>query len=245
MKQKILLTTCLLTLGLINSNYAGEMMTNSKKIKKATFIKLLSKPEAQSQLEQFLQKGALLVRQTEPGTPLWFGLKDGNSLAIFDVFFDDKGKEQHFLGQVAHALKENANALVQGGWEKGVLQNVNHFDIIAANHFSTAQVLKTKEVSFIIFKAKPSKSQAVEAFLKEAALLVSETEPSTYFWLALKANEDTYVVFDAFPSQSAQKAHFSGQVAAKLQNSAGELIVDGWENGVLANVHNFEVIAVS
>ncbi|CDZ77193.1 hypothetical protein BN59_01475 [Legionella massiliensis] len=220
-------------------------MNNADSLKKASYIKLVSQTEAQVNLEKFLEKGSQLIRQTEPNTLLWFALKGSNDFAIFDVFPNEDGRAQHFAGQVAKALKENATNLVEGGWENGVLKNVNHFDIIAASPFNPQTVLSAKEASYIIFKAKPEKSQELEQFLKDAALTIKQTEPNTYFWIVLKADENTYAIFDAFADKAAQNAHFSGQVAAELQEKAENLISDGWEKGVLANVHNFQIIAVS
>jgi len=246
MKIKPLLTTCALTLGLITSTFGSNtMMINADTIKKATYIKLANKPESQTQLNDFLQKGAELVNQTEPHTALWFALKGNHDFAIFDVFFDEQGRTQHFAGQVAKALKDNAEQLIQGGWDQGVLKNINNYDLIAANHFDKKMVLTSKEASYIVFKAKPGKSQEVELFLKTAASLINSTEPKTYLWVALKTNEDTFAILDTFPNKEAQNAHFSGEVAGKLKNNAEALIEGGWEKGILAHVENFQIIASS
>ena len=74
---------------------------------------------------------------------------------------------------------------------------------------------------------------------------MNKTEPETYFWVALKTDKDTYAIFDVFHDKAAQKAHFSGIVASALQENAENLIVGGWEKGVLANVQNFQILALS
>ena len=243
-----LLKTGALALALFSfNNYASEMTmkTNINTIEKATYIPLESKAGANLQLEQFLQKGSQLVRQTEPGTPLWFGLKENNNYAIFDLFYNEQGREQHFSGQVAQALQANAKNLVNGGWEKGVIANVNNFDIIANNNFSKENIFKSKFANLITLKAKPGKSNELKLFLQGAAKAVQTNEPQTYFWLALKTDKDTYAIFDTFPNSDAQKAHFSGAVAVQLKLHADELIIGGWEQGVLANLHSYEIIALS
>ncbi len=214
-------------------------------ITKATYISLESKPETASQLEAFLQKGSTLVHQTEPGTPLWFGLKEHENFAIFDLFYNETGREQHFSGQVASALKERAPELVKGDWEKGVVKNITHFDLIATNHFNKEKILNSKVANLIVFKVKPGKEQEIELFLHEASQVIDAAEPRTYFWVALKTDANTYAIFDAFPDQNGQKAHFSGKVAAQLKNNADRFIVNGWEKGIIANIHNFEIIALS
>jgi quinol monooxygenase YgiN len=242
-----LFNICALTLGLITSTYASEttMKINAKTIHKATYINMVSKQDSKSTFEQFLKEGALLVQKTEPNTALWFALKDDAIFAIFDIFFNEKGREQHFAGEVANALKDNASHLVQGGWEQGVLHNINNYDLVSSNDFNKDKVITAKEASYIVFKAKPGKNHELELLLKEGAQLINLTEPETYFWVALKMDKDTYAIFDAFNNQAAQKAHFSGKVASVLQKNAENLIVGGWEKGVLPNVHNFKIIAVS
>jgi quinol monooxygenase YgiN len=236
-----------LTFGLITSIYASEttMKINAETIHKATYINMISKQDSKSAFEQFLKDGAQLVRKTEPNTALWFALKNDAGLSIFDAFFNEEGRQQHFSGQVAKALKENSSHLVHGGWEHGVLDNVNHYDIVSSSNFNKEMVLTAKDASYIVFKAKPGKNHELELFLKKGADLITKTEPGTYFWVALKTDKDTYAIFDAFRDKAAQQAHFSGKVAAALQENAENLIVNGWEKGVLPNVHNFQIIALS
>ncbi|KTD40110.1 hypothetical protein [Legionella parisiensis] len=242
-----LLSICVLTFGFITSNYASKttMPINANTIHKATYINMESKQEFMTNFEEFLKKGAQLVRQTEPNTALWFALKEDNHLAIFDIFFDEKGREQHFTGQVANALKENASQLVVGGWAQGVLPHVSNYDVIASNNFNLNMVLAAKEASYFVFKANPGKSHELELLLREGSQLINATEPKTYFWVALKTDKDTYAIFDAFHDKAAQKVHFSGQVALTLQKNAEHLIAGGWEAGVLAHVHNLQIIVSS
>jgi quinol monooxygenase YgiN len=216
---------------------------NANTIKKATYIGMESTLGSMDSYEEFLKKGTNLVRETEPNTALWFALRNTTQFAIFDIFFDESGREQHFSGQVAHALKENASRLVAGGWEQGVLAKINNFDVIASNNFDTNIVLTAKEASYITFKAKPGKEHEVELFLKEGAQLINKTEPNTYFWVALKMDIDTYALFDVFPDKAAREVHFAGEVALMLQKHAEHLIVGGWDQGVVPYVHNFEIIA--
>ncbi len=246
MKTK-LFTISALTLMLLTSTYASEKMMkiNAETIHKATYINMISTPDSKSSFEQFLKEGAQLVRQTEPDTALWFALKDDTHLSIFDVFFNEKGREQHFAGQVANALKINASHLVQGGWEQGVLHNINNYNLVSSSDFNRDKVLTAQEASYITFKAKSGKNLELELLLKEGAKLINATEPETYFWIALKTDNDTYAIFDAFQNKAAQKAHFSGKVASALQQNAQHLIEGGWEQGVVPNVHNFQIIASS
>ncbi|RUR13181.1 hypothetical protein [Legionella sp. km772] len=220
-------------------------MINEQTIEKATYLPLEGVAGAELKLEHFLKQGSQLVRQTEPGTPLWFGLKENNSYAIFDLFYQESDRQQHFKGQVAKALQLNAPDLIKGGWETGVVHNVNNFDIIASNQFIKEQVLKSKLANLITFKAKPGKEPELEDFLLAAAKNVDANEEQTHLWLALKTGPSSFAIFDSFAHSEAQQSHFSGMVAQQLQKHAPELIVDGWEDGVLAHVHFFDIIALS
>ncbi|WP_242604435.1 putative quinol monooxygenase [Legionella gresilensis] len=241
-----LLTFWMFIWGLITMTYASEkIMINAETIHKATFIKMKSQQGSTSSFLQFLKRGAQLVHETEPNTALWFALQEDNQLGIFDIFFNEKGREQHFAGQVAHALKQNATQLVLGGWEKGVLQNINNYDLIASNNFNKDTVLTAKEASYITFQAKPGKNRELEILLTKGSQLINQTEPGTYLWVALKNSQNTYAIFDVFPDKAAQKAHFSGKVAEELRKNAKKLIVGGWEKGVITNVHQFRIIALT
>lgn len=248
MKLKFLITIYAFALGLILSTYSHGSKTTMKQnttIEKATYITLASKPERAVELKEFLQNGSKLVRQTEPGTPFWFGLQENNNFAIFDLFYDETGRANHFSGQVAAKLKEHASELLQGSWEDGVLKNIHNFDLISINDFNKEKVLNAKVTSLIIFKVKQGHNQELESFLRNAAPIIDSTEPQTYLWIALKMDNETYAIFDIFPGNKAQQAHFSGKVAEALKNNANELIQDGWEKGILANVHHFQIIASS
>ncbi len=94
-----------------------------------------------------------------------------------------------------------------------------------------------------MLNAQAGKEQALEELLTGAASVIEQTEPKTLLWAALKLNDNTFGIFDTFTDESGREAHFAGKVAAALNAQADDLVVGGWENGVLPNIHNFEVIA--
>jgi hypothetical protein len=55
--------------------------------------------------------------------------------------------------------------------------------------------------------------------------------------------QHNFAIFDIFADNSGREAHFAGQVAGLLNEKASELISGGWDDGVVANVHNFEILA--
>lgn len=104
-------------------------------VTKATVIVITAAPGKAAELEQFLIGGRDIVADTEPNTTYWFALKaetQSETFAVIDLFPHQQGRDEHFSGQVASALEANAPALVQGGWQDGVLENVVHFDVVAA-----------------------------------------------------------------------------------------------------------------
>ncbi len=71
--------------------------------------------------------------------------------------------------------------------------------------------------------AKPGKEEEVAAFLA-GALPLAEKEPGTIVWFALRLGEREFGIFDAFPDESARRAHLEGPIAAALMAKAGELL---------------------
>ena len=127
MKTQILQTFAALALITTSATAQDNPMENHT----ASYIAM---PAAEGQSEafaEFLAGAAPIVRDTEPGTVLWFALQADDTLAIFDIFADNSGREAHFAGQVAGLLNEKASVLVEGGWDDGVVANVSNFDILA------------------------------------------------------------------------------------------------------------------
>lgn len=245
MNIKNIVNAGLLGLGLVSTSMAGSKMVMEHEIHQATYIQLKVNKGQETNLADFLKKGSALVRETEPQTKLWFALQgEEGAFGIFDVFHDDAGRATHFAGKVAAALHDNATALVEGGWDKGVLANVQNSIIITTNNYQTLEVLKATKASYILLKAKEGKGDELTALLKSGAGIINKTEPHTSFWLALKLDENTYAIFDAFTDEVARTTHFEGAVAGALKAHADNLIVGGWQ-GVLTNVHNFNIIASS
>ncbi|UKS88928.1 antibiotic biosynthesis monooxygenase (plasmid) [Pseudosulfitobacter pseudonitzschiae] len=79
--------------------------------------------------------------------------------------------------------------------------------------------------------------------LTAAYPIVADTEPETLFWAALQIDETNFAIFDIFADNSGREAHFAGQVAGLLNERAAELVAGGWDDGVVANIHNFDILA--
>ncbi|HEY4324295.1 MAG TPA: antibiotic biosynthesis monooxygenase [Mucilaginibacter sp.] len=71
--------------------------------------------------------------------------------------------------------------------------------------------------------AKPGKEQQVADFLKSATPLV-EQEPETIDWFAFQISENTFGIFDTFPTEDGRKAHLAGKVAEALMKNAPDLL---------------------
>ena len=72
-------------------------------------------------------------------------------------------------------------------------------------------------------KAKSGKEQELAEFLA-SALPLAEGEPETTAWFAIKLDDSTYGIFDAFPTGDGRQAHLAGPIAAALMAKAGELL---------------------
>ena len=75
---------------------------------------------------------------------------------------------------------------------------------------------------FVRLVAKPGKEAEVEAFLRSGLALVEE-EPETTVWFALRMDDSTFGIFDAFPGEAGRQAHLTGRVAAALMAKAEDL----------------------
>ena len=75
---------------------------------------------------------------------------------------------------------------------------------------------------FVRLEAKAGKEAEVEAFLNGGLALV-EDEPETAVWFALRFDDSTFGIFDAFEGESGRDGHLNGKVAAALMAKAGEL----------------------
>ena len=75
---------------------------------------------------------------------------------------------------------------------------------------------------FVRLEAKAGKEAEVEEFLNGGLDLVND-EPETTVWFALKFDDSTFGIFDAFEGESGREAHLNGKVAAALMAKADEL----------------------
>ncbi len=205
----------------------------------------IAMPAAEGQTNafaEFLAGAAPLVKETEPGTALWFALQDGDTLAIFDVFVDEEARNAHFSGVVAGALRENADALVAGGWEEGIVANIANSNVLSAK--APVDLYSATTATYIAIEAAPGKADDLADLLTAAGPIVADTEPMTLFWVALQIDENTFAIYDIFADNAGREAHFAGQVASLLNAQAGELVKGGWDDGVVANVRNFDILAI-
>ncbi len=79
-----------------------------------------------------------------------------------------------------------------------------------------------KKGLFVRLEARVGKEAEVENFLNGGLDLVNE-EPETTVWFALKFDDSTFGIFDAFEGESGREAHLNGKVAAALMAKADEL----------------------
>ena len=80
--------------------------------KYALLASVQAKPGKEQAVEDFL-KSALPLAQQEPGTIRWYAFKTGpDTFGIFDTFADEAGREAHLTGEIAKALRANADTLL-------------------------------------------------------------------------------------------------------------------------------------
>jgi len=242
-KTNIYLTALIFTLTSTSISHAQNVKKQETTMKEATYISFEAKSGQDKELANFLIEGAKLVTQTEPNTLYWYALKktDG-SFGIIDFFPNEAGRSEHFAGKVAAALNSNADKLVAYGWDKGVVANISNSTVLSYKEAGKDSANAT-QATYILLNAQTGKELELEQLLTGAASVVAQTEPKALLWTSLKLDSNTFGIFDTFTDESGRQAHFAGKVAAALKAKADDLVVGGWENGVLNNIHNFEVIA--
>jgi quinol monooxygenase YgiN len=73
--------------------------------------------------------------------------------------------------------------------------------------------------------AKPERAEDVAAFLA-GALPLAEAEDFTPVWFALRADETTFYIVDAFASADDRGKHIGGPIAAALMANAPDLLAE-------------------
>ncbi len=196
---------------------------NMKDTKKETIgllVTMKAKSGKEKDVKNFLLSGLSLVNQ-EPQTISWFAFQiDEKTFGIYDTFDVEAGREAHLTGEVAKALLENADNLLENFDVKTSIQPVQ---VIAYNHKPGIQ----NNGLLVVMKAKKGKSGDVENFLNVGKQLVGE-ESMTLSWYAIKLDDSTYAIFDTFTGDVGRDAHLTGKVAAALMENA-PLILEGFE----------------
>jgi quinol monooxygenase YgiN len=78
---------------------------------------------------------------------------------------------------------------------------------------------------FVRLRAKPGKENEVAQLLKGGLAIVQE-EPGTPLWFALRFDNSTFAIFDAFGDEPARQAHLAGRLAAALMAKASDLLAE-------------------
>jgi quinol monooxygenase YgiN len=82
----------------------------------------------------------------------------------------------------------------------------------------------TLTVSLVVrLVAKDDTAEEVGEFLAGAVQLANE-EAGTIVWFALRTDETTFWIVDAFPSEAERQVHLDGPIAAALMANAERLL---------------------
>ncbi len=73
--------------------------------------------------------------------------------------------------------------------------------------------------------AKAGKEEEVAGFLK-AALPLAQAEAFTPAWFALRVDDATFYIVDAFPDDAGRSQHLGGPIAAALMKNAPSLLAE-------------------
>jgi quinol monooxygenase YgiN len=84
----------------------------------------------------------------------------------------------------------------------------------------------TLTVSFVAkLVAKPDTAGELADLLRQA-LTMAQDEAGTVVWFALRSDETTFWIYDAFATEDARQAHINGPIAAALMANADRLLAE-------------------
>lgn len=108
-------------------------MNAEQQPKTITSIIVKAKQGQENALKQALTGAGKVIRDTEPLTLQWYAVDFGNGrFGIIDTFNSQAGRDAHFAGQVAQLLQDNADTLVEGGWN-AVVEAISNGAILSSN----------------------------------------------------------------------------------------------------------------
>lgn len=76
---------------------------------------------------------------------------------------------------------------------------------------------------FLRLVAKSGREEDVANFLRNALPIIND-EPATIAWFAVRFDQRTFGIFDAFPDEAGRKAHMTGLVADMLRAQWTDLL---------------------
>lgn len=76
---------------------------------------------------------------------------------------------------------------------------------------------------YVEVKAKSGREEEVATFLANARTLVM-AETGTVAWFAVRFDQTTFAIFDAFNDEDGRSEHLNGAMAAALMANAAELL---------------------
>jgi len=83
----------------------------------------------------------------------------------------------------------------------------------------------TRTALVVRLVARPETREEVADFLTRAVEL-AEGEAGTPVWFALRTDESTFWIVDAFPGTVERQAHLDGPIAAALMQNADRLLAE-------------------
>ena len=222
------------------------MNLQNQTVNDACSIRVRALAGREEELSALLRSAATLVRETEAQTLQWTAVREAQrDFRIVDFFANEEGRNAHFAGQVAAALKVQAPTLVQGDWEHGVVANIQNARVLSHVVRERTVTASACLASHITIKARESKEAELATLLTQGARIVEQNGLGTLLWYALQLDDYNFAIYDVFSSEQAREAHFSGQVAQALKARAEALIEGGWQNGVLKNIVHSEVLSAT
>lgn len=211
--------------------------------REASFTTFRARPGKEARLAALLSEAAHSVRENEPETLQWLALIENDSqFAALDFFPGGEARAAHHARQSGDPLRIHADELIEGGWEKGVLDQLLYCRVLSA---LVRGGFHPRLATCMDIQAVPGRERHLAEFLTGLAAAIEKDEPSTLQWFSLRLSTSRFAAFSLFGNGSARASHLAGRAALVLKARAREWVQGGWDEGVLGNTTHYAVVAAA
>ncbi|MEM7413457.1 MAG: hypothetical protein AAF430_24710 [Myxococcota bacterium] len=219
-------------------------MINPPNLTKSNYLRLPARSGQADALADFITPREGTTSKSVSAATYWYALREEkhpDRFAVFDLFADETAREGYVAAGGPGAVRKNASNLLEEGWR--MRDHASLFSVLGS--VVADDPVDIRLITYIPIQVADGQSEAFEELLAIGPSEVANSEPETFYWYALRDENRPghYAIVDLYADAHGRAKHRAGDVAATLKRNAPALVRGGWEQGVLANVIEYEVIA--